>query len=276
MAAKETDRTFHAYELTGEPDMPLLTAPLSRDWMDETPQRYAYRCLPLSIANQAGWVILNPVTFSACWNGGPGREDVAVTHAAAAPDPRVSSHFGAGVVTIAIPYLFRTPPMVNLWIKGPTNLIKDGAQALEGIIETDWVLSSFTMNWKLTRPHHPVRFERGEPICMLVPVARGLAEELEPRLSPIQETPTICEQYLRWRNERGQFLEALDRRDPEAVARGWQRDYMKGLRPDGQRVREHQTRLRLREFTRITQGAACFPASTAVESPREASMLAAG
>src|SRR5205807_231232 len=102
-----------------------------------------------------------------------------------AGDDRIKSHFGAGVVTFTIPYLFRTPKGVNLWVKGPTNYFKDGAAPLEGVVETDWAVSSFTMNWKLTRPGLPVRFARGEPICMIVPVPRGLAEELDPHQAPI-------------------------------------------------------------------------------------------
>src|SRR5271156_2066909 len=40
-----------------------------RDWMNETPHRYAYRCLPLTIVNQTGWWINNPVGFTATWHG---------------------------------------------------------------------------------------------------------------------------------------------------------------------------------------------------------------
>ena len=40
-----------------------------RDWMDATPHRYAYRCLPLTIMNQTGWWIKNPVGFTATWRG---------------------------------------------------------------------------------------------------------------------------------------------------------------------------------------------------------------
>ena len=44
-------------------------------------------------------------------------------------------------------------------------------------METDWLDATFTMNWKLTRPHHPVVFEADEPIAMNSPVRRGQLEE---------------------------------------------------------------------------------------------------
>jgi len=37
--------------------------------MDATADRYAYRCLPLLIANQAGWLALNNREVRVTWNG---------------------------------------------------------------------------------------------------------------------------------------------------------------------------------------------------------------
>ena len=268
------DRRFYAYELHQYNDMPIALAPVERDWMDASDRRAAYRCLPLTIANQAGWIIPCPASFTAYWNGGPDKTSLllefdAPADAAAARDPfafkvvsfaapvasvpgdpRIMSHFGNGVVTFSIPYLFRTPRGINLWVKGPCNYIKDGVQPLEGIVETDWLPATFTMNWKLTRAHFPVRFERGEPICMLVPVPRGLLEELQPLYAPLQDNPELEHEYREWERSRMTFNAALGTERPEAVQRGWQRDYTKGQTVGGQQAAEHQTRLQLRPFAR--------------------------
>jgi hypothetical protein len=269
----EKQSRLYAYELHQAADMPLSTAPIDRTWMDAAPQRAPYRCLPLTIANQAGWWIPCPASFTATWDGGLGKENVQITFNPPAEkttlaslfapimvsadqpnpvvqnDPRISSHFGNGVVTISIPYLFRTPRGINLWVKGPTNYIKDGAQPLEGIVETDWLSATFTMNWKLTRPYHAVRFERGEPICMIVPVPRGLAEQLEPLYVPLDSNSELAADYRAWEKSRSTFNADLARLSPDAVKRGWQRDYMQGKSIRGQEAEEHQTRLHLREFT---------------------------
>jgi hypothetical protein len=55
-----------AYRL-GEVPLELRPAPRRRDWMDTTSRQYAYRCLPLAIANQHAWEILCPVPFEASW-----------------------------------------------------------------------------------------------------------------------------------------------------------------------------------------------------------------
>lgn len=278
--------SFSAYELLPwTQDMPIRPATLERDWMDVSRNRFAYRCLPLTIANQAGWVIENPVTFTAVWDGGLDNFNVRVrfendtecsgptvsanviTVAAGLQgldpdgpgqrDSRINSHFGSGVVTICIPYLFRTPPLVNLWVKGPSNWIKDGAHPLEGIVETDWSPATFTMNWKLTRANYPVCFKRGEPICMLVPLPRGFAEKLHPVRAPIDTWPELDRQYREWQQSRAEFLAAYCTGAPEAKA-GWQRHYTKGEMPGGAAGSEHQTHIRLREFSSRHECASAF------------------
>ncbi|MDG2375799.1 MAG: DUF6065 family protein, partial [Woeseiaceae bacterium] len=54
-----------AYEVVQSP-MPLRTAQRAREWIEDLPDRFAYRCLPLAIANQVGWEILNQTPFTAC------------------------------------------------------------------------------------------------------------------------------------------------------------------------------------------------------------------
>jgi hypothetical protein len=244
------EKPFIAYDLYPESPYGLEPASITREWMDRTHLRFPYRCLPLTIANQAGWVLLCPTGFRAYWYGGPNKEDVEIRFDGP-PDNRITSHFGVGTITFTIPFLFRTPPGINLWVKGPTNLVKDGIQALEGVVETDWLASTFTMNWKLTRMCEWARFEKGEPFCMLVPVPRGLAESLVPQRIPLSANPTLQRQYTTWQASRQGFLHDLQVRNPEALKQGWQKDYFQGRGPDGGEFEEHQTKLNIREFVRV-------------------------
>jgi hypothetical protein len=242
------DKTFTAYQIYDRVTLPIHTAPLDRDWMDAAHQRHPYRCLPLNIANQNGWVLGCPTSFRVYWYGGPAPTDLEVRFDGP-PDACVSSHFGSGVLTFSIPYLFRTPPGINLWVKGPANWIKDGIQALEGVVETDWATSTFTMNWKVTRPFEWVEFKVGEPVCMLVPIPRGLSESLVPKLALLESNPELLEKYRQWEAGRKGFLAGLRSLDPETVKRGWQKDYFQGKMPEGSTFYGHQTRIDLKEFT---------------------------
>jgi Family of unknown function (DUF6065) len=239
-----------------KPRMTLHPAPLERDWMETAPQRFAYRCLPLNIANQNGWVVTCPTSFRAYWYGGVVATDIDVRFDGP-PDPCVTSHFGSGVLTFSLPYLFRTPPGVNLWVKGMSNHVKDGIHPLEGVVEADWPASTFTMNWKFTRPNEWVQFLEGEPICQLVPYPRGYAESFEPRVELLKSNPELYQRYREWEASRAGFLKGLKTNDPAAVQQGWQKDYFKGQTAEGGTFDGHQTKVKVREFVR---GASLPPA----------------
>ena len=95
------DRIIKAYILPGAPaDVDKLIRPArpKREWMDRTPDNYAYRCLPLSAANTMGWEILNPVNCEFRWNGLTPHQQVFVYKERELRfGPK--SHFGTGVVT---------------------------------------------------------------------------------------------------------------------------------------------------------------------------------
>ena len=44
------------YPTSGDPPK-IVAAPVQRAWMDRTDQGFAYRCLPLNIANAHGWLL---------------------------------------------------------------------------------------------------------------------------------------------------------------------------------------------------------------------------
>lgn len=62
----------------GGPSVSIEPAPRWRDWMNSTQQRWANRCLPLLIANEAGWVLLNESAFEARWDGDPNPSAVTI------------------------------------------------------------------------------------------------------------------------------------------------------------------------------------------------------
>jgi hypothetical protein len=220
-------------------------APVTRPWMDAAPEAFAYRCLPLNIANAHGWEVLCPSSFEAFWNGGPRPIDVGIRPLDDAGWPGLS-HFGCGVVTFHVGYLVRTEPGYDLWVGGPANAPKDGIIPLTGIVETDWAPYAFTMNWRFTRPNTTVRFERGEPFCSFFPVPRTLLDAVTPEIRDLESDPETQAAFAAWSAKRGQFLVDLPQPGSAAQRQGWQKDYFRGLTPDGRKpVETHRTRVQL-------------------------------
>lgn len=240
--------TLVAYRVESSVQLPIATASQQRAWIDATNQQFARRCLPMLIANQAGWVISTPHRLSATWNGGDGKDDISIVYDDLNAPAAAISHFGHGVLTFTIPYLFRTPPGWNLLARGPANWPKPGISALEGIVETDWSDSTFTMNWMMTAPGFTVTFEPGEPICMLVPQRRGELESFQPVIKAMDQNPELKQGYFRWSQGRSHFNEQLNVPGSPEAEQKWQKDYFRGNLQSGERVAAHQTKLKLSPF----------------------------
>ena len=67
-----------AYRLPNRPTLKLIPAPADRVWMELTQAGWANRCLPLRMANQGGWWILNDADFEVTWNGKPTVSDLEI------------------------------------------------------------------------------------------------------------------------------------------------------------------------------------------------------
>jgi Family of unknown function (DUF6065) len=241
-----------------------------RTWMNNTPQRYAYRCLPLTIANQTGWWIKNPVGFTATWRGGtaPGTIDFQFDSSSEVWSVWINSQFGEGIITWNTPFLFRTKPQGSrLLVCGPINHFKANAHPLTALIETDWMSMSFTMNYKMMIPNFPVRFDVGEPLFQAIPVISNVCADLETANVSFQrlvDDPELFRAYNEWDIGRRQFHEKKAR--GEVKPDGWQRDYFQGRDAIGREAEtNHMIKVRPPQ---VVQGPGTPKKDWSTETPR--------
>jgi hypothetical protein len=220
-----------------------------RDWMDGTINKFAYRCLPLTIANQTGWWVYNPVGFTAVWNGRPDRGSIQFLFDAAPKEWArwVDNQFGYGIITWNTPFLFRTKPAGSrLLVIGPANHFKPNVAPLTAMIESDWISMSFTMNYKITAPGAAVRFEAGEPLFQVIPIATNVCGDLEDSkvtYMRLADDPEVYKSYTEWSEGRRTFHEKKAR--GEVKPDEWQKDYFKGKDASGQDAApQHMTKVR--------------------------------
>lgn len=214
----------------------IVPLPREREWIPRTTGMT--RCLPVMMANQMGWGLRNPVGFTATWTGGPGRADLAVEPIGDGGRPLAVSHFGSGIITFRVPLLVRTPQGWNTYVRGPSNVIKDGVTALEGLVETDWSVATFTQNWAMTRPG-TVEFAEGEVFCAFHPIRRDLMESVTVRVRDLASDPVLHREYTAWERSRILFKpdcggKAYAADTPPTPSRAtWQKHYFQGVTPDG-------------------------------------------
>ena len=235
----------------------MVPAVSERAWMSATQFRFAYRCLPLTIANSMGWEMLCPVPIVAEWNGGVGLGDIEIETVDGRESNWIAqSHFGHGVLTFHIHHLFRTEPGVGLWVRGSPNRPKDGISPLEGIVETDWLNFTFTMNWMFTRPGR-ISFEKDEPFCFLTPLDYHGLDEVEPEIVPIEADAELAAAFGDYKEKRNEFNKKLEAGDPEVLRTGWQKWYTRGVQPSGEIGNpDHLSKLRVAAPKAAAAGAA--------------------
>jgi hypothetical protein len=239
-----------AYRLHTENNfLKIVPAPADRFWMDYTTKGWANRCLPLRVANQAGWHVLSDCDFEVEWTGRLQVHDVKIRFRPGQSSRHVRSNFGYGIVTWHLPYLFRTSPGYNLLVRGPANMPKDGIAPLEGLVETDWSNANFTMNWKITRPGRKIKFAKDEPVCLLLPQRRNELEGFEPAIRNLESEPEVLKGFGAWDQSRKAFVAEMSKRTPRSdTVAPWQGHYTRGAHITGEAAQEHQTKLALQPF----------------------------
>lgn len=250
-ATNQDDIFLECFQMQN-PAPKLIPARAKRQWMEDTGDRFAYRCLPLTMANASGWELLCPFDIDVHWDGGAGVEAITIT----SPDKDAYlngfavSHFSSGIVTFHTGYLFQTPPGWAVWCMGPPNEPKDGVYALSGLVETDWLPFPFTMNWKMTSPGS-VRFSKGECFCFVTLMQHHSLDRVQPIKKTLEDDDDLKDDFMLWQNSRADFNKKLAAKDPETVASGWQRHYMQGqtqgqTQGEGESQADHMTKRRLR------------------------------
>lgn len=218
---------------------------MEREFFNNSPGKFMYRCLPLNIANSNGWFLLTDQEIKFTCDGSSNLGGIQITSASPLP----SSHFGCSILTFAIPFSFSTEKGYDLLIRGPSNLPINWGSPLEGIVETDNTLYvTATMNWVITKYNEEICIPKDFPYAMITPVAKTI-ESFEPKILPYE---TMSEEQQRghreWNAKRMNFNRELKIPDTNANKEKWQKDYMLGTEHAGQ-FDSHKTKLKLKEFT---------------------------
>jgi hypothetical protein len=182
-----------------------------RDWFDS----HFYRCLPLSIGNQYGFTLSLEFDFEVIWNGGTDKEDTLVS--VNKKDfynedkyPNISSHFGHGIFTINAPFVFRTPPGINLMTINPPNHILPNITPMTGVIETDNLRNNFSFNLKIQSPGIKTYIPAGTPVGAFIPIPRYFADDFKIKFAEDLFEKEIVEEEINYLSDFGNFRETVE------------------------------------------------------------------
>jgi len=93
-----------------------------------------------------------------------------------------------------------------------------------------------------------VRFERGEPICMITPIRRGDPESFAAEIRNLESSPELLQSYSVWHERRVNLVEETKNKPAEAGRTPIQGHYIRGEGHLGERGYGHQTKLSVANF----------------------------
>jgi hypothetical protein len=207
----------------------------TRDWFDP----HFYKCLPLKIGNQYGFVLSAEFDFSFEWNGENGKDAVTFFVDDDSNNygkfPAIESHFGHGIITINPPFTLRTPPGVNLMTINPPNYFIPNITAMTGVIETDNLRRNFTFNLKIQMPGIRVFIPAGTPLAAFIPIPRYFSDEFELVFADeVFDKETIEEE------DNSAIGETKTRQENDYLTLKPNRRYMRGIDLYGNKFPDHQ------------------------------------
>jgi hypothetical protein len=205
-----------------------------RNWF--TP--HFYRCLPLSIGNQYGYVIKSEFDFSFVWDGTDGIDAIKFYFSEESENifPRIESHFGFGIITINPPFWLKTPPGVNLMTINPPNHIIPNITVMTGVVETDNIRRNFGFNLKIQMPNIEVFIPAGTPIAAFIPIPRYYADSFELKSAEDIFTQDIIDEEIQANLDVELDRELVEPFLPNAVGR----QYLLGKDIYGNNFPDHQ------------------------------------
>ena len=134
---------------------------LKRDWMDNTYNKHAYQCTPVTTANVGGWEMLLPEDVTVIWNGGNSPAQII---SGGVHNGWNFAHSNInGMISFATGWVINTESPYHLWATGSPNYYVDGASPMTATIPSDWWPDELQTNWVITKINEPVIFKKGEP-----------------------------------------------------------------------------------------------------------------
>jgi hypothetical protein len=172
---------------------------LTRDWLDETHNRHAYHCFPMSLVNRLGWGISFPQDISFTWDG---ITDTTPDHIKILKGGKyVYTGRGNATVSFNTGINFSSDENVSLLTMPVPNQFIDGASCISTIVSTSVLVGEMPIAWKITRPNTKITIPANTPIAAILPISvNDLQDNYE--LNIFNRKKEESPEYRAWITER--------------------------------------------------------------------------
>lgn len=156
----------------------FIIEPLSvkRDWMDNTPDKHAYHCFPVTTANTVGWTLAAPEDISFIWNGVTDTSSDTVKIISG--EKYCYTGRGQGSVSFLTGLILRSEKNISVLSITPQNYFYEDFEVMSSLISTSFLNVDFPLAIKCKIPNKEIIIKAGTPIATILPISlTSLKEE---------------------------------------------------------------------------------------------------
>lgn len=147
----------------------INSLPVQRDWMDETPNKHAYRCYPVTTANTVGWTLSAPYDISFIWDG---INDTSGDHIEVIEGSE-NTYTGRGQSSLSINsgVVITSEKDISVLTITPQNYFYKDFEVMSSLISTSFLDKEFPLAIKALTPNKVITIKAGEPIATIIPIS---------------------------------------------------------------------------------------------------------
>lgn len=204
---------------------------IKRSWADQTFERHAYHCFPVTTANTIGWNLSskNKIVFE--WNGeypDPKGEHLSII------EGEEFCHTSRGNLTLSIStgLKFKTNENFSLWTINPVNYFNKDWEVMSSLISTSFYQQELPLAIRVISANKKIVIEAGDPIATIIPISLS---SLKNESIDLYDW-TFTEEFTKYNEEYGM---AAAKKNSVGIWTDWYRD---GINHKGEKIGDHEVK----------------------------------
>jgi len=214
---------------TSEKAADIFQMPVKRWWMDETYEKHAYSCFPVTLTNRLGWGLSFPEDISFIWDGISDSSDKHIK--VLSGNKYLDLQRANATVSFDSNLMFRTDSNLSILVMPPSNYFVNGATCFTTIMSTSFFNGPIPIVYRVTEPNKIITIKANDPICTIVPIS----------LTELQDSEVIFKEL---KNETSQIdrLNEMKTRDAIYRKREWTHFYKNAINWKGEKMGDHEVK----------------------------------
>lgn len=160
---------------------------IKRQWMEETSDKHAYHCFPVSLSNSLGWGISFPEDISFVWDG---ISDSTDTHVQVLSGKQfVSTARANATISFNTNLVITTKGNLSMLAMPTPNWPIDGVWPFTTLISTSFFKGTFPIAWRITKKDKIITIPANTPVASIIPISLSELSGSVATLKQYQDLP---------------------------------------------------------------------------------------